>query len=192
MKRMPVIIAIIAIFTIGLAAGLIITPSQNETASNESETGIIKSPGDGTGVELGETAVDFALRDPEGNLVRLSDFRGKIVFLNFWASWCPFCINEIPDIVEASDELGDEMVVLFVNRGETVAAGQTYIDAKIPIEVDNVIVYDTDEEVYSEYGFGNFMPISFIIDENGIIQDRKFGPITKEDIIKKVSRVMGS
>lgn len=195
---LPIAIAVIVIMSVVVAIAFI--PSQqteqnsvqNEVVKINIETGIIRSSEDGVGVDLGETALDFALQDKDGNVVKLSDFRGKIVFLNFWASWCPFCINEIPDIVEASDELDDEMVVLFVNRGETVAAGQTYIDAKIPVEVDDVIVYDTSEEVYREYGFGNFMPISFVIDEDGVIQDRKFGPITKEEIIEKVNKVIGS
>lgn len=191
------LLAVIAVVVVaaGAAFALAYTPAPqapSETPADASSEAV--EPGEGSGTEtlvegkdVGNIAPDFTLKDAEGNDVSLSDFRGKIVFLNFWASWCPFCVNEMPDIQRAVDDAGDGVIALFVNRGESVETGQGYLGRELPIEITSPTVYDTDESVFRVYGLGSFMPISYIIDEEGIIRDRKFGPITRGEIDQKLA-----
>ena len=63
--------------------------------------------GGGGNVAVGSVAPDFELKDPDGKLVRLSDFRGKFVFLNFWATWCEPCVDEMPAMMTLNETLKD-------------------------------------------------------------------------------------
>ena len=75
-------------------------PTQAAGAAADAGTG----PLDSNAPVKGQPAPDFALRDASGTLVKLSDFRGKVVFVNFWASWCVPCRKEMPDIQSVYDE----------------------------------------------------------------------------------------
>lgn len=165
--------------------GLVGTQTSQETAQ-EAEQGLT------VGRNIGQLAPDFALEDAEGNVVRLSDFRGQVVFLNFWASWCPFCVDEMPDIQEAGGKFGDDVVVLFVNRGESISIAQNYIDNVLPVKLTQPVIYDLSEDVYRTYTPGNFMPVSYIIDENGVVRDRKFGPLDSAEAFDRLNAVVNT
>lgn len=117
-------------------------------------------------------AVDFELEDQYGNIHRLEDYRGKTIFLNFWATWCPPCKAEMPDIQKlyekSSTEGEDAVIVLGVaapNMGqegseEEIAAfmeekGYTY-----------PVLMDTEGELFASYGIMSF-PTTFMIDRDG-------------------------
>jgi len=129
------------------------------------------------GSQIGQLAPDFALEDSDGNIVKLSDFRGdKSVLINVWAAWCPFCVDEIPDIELAAQKYNDDLVVLFINRGESKSVAFDYLATGLrePIEIKSPILFDPAEDVYRGYNsFG--MPVSFFIDKDGIIRDKKSG-----------------
>lgn len=78
--------------------------------------------------EVGSATEDFALEDlASGETVSLSGFRGeKAVFLNFWASWCPFCVDEMPDMATVQKEHPDDLVVLAVNRKEPRSVAERF------------------------------------------------------------------
>ena len=102
----------------------------------------------------GQLAPDFVLEDAQGNRVRLSDFRGTPVFLNFWATWCPFCIEEMPDMQLIQDQFGDQLVVLGVNNGETASVGQPYATDRVGVSYR--LVYDPDERVVNGYNIPRY------------------------------------
>ena len=114
---------------------------------------------------VGSPAPNFLLADYDGNAVRLEDFRGKIVFLNFWATWCTACEAEMPDMNLLAKLHPDDLVVVAVNRGEGKGAAKKWSDAR---NLDNLVfLVDPRESISGTYRLPNGMPVSFFIDANG-------------------------
>lgn len=183
---------IVVIAVIGGAIAYLQIPSKREITieGKLQQLGILSKIGeDNIGLNVGQIAPDFALLDINGNVIKLSDFRDKIVFINFWASWCPFCIDEMPDIQKVAMKY-DDVTVLFINRGENIETAITYVNNRLPVKITYPILQDPGEsvsKVYILYG----MPVSYIIDKNGVIKYRKFGPLTAEEIESKLQNVLG-
>lgn len=129
------------------------------------------------GASKGDTAYDFYLEDMDGNFVSLSDFRGKKVFLNFWASWCPPCRVEMPHLQEFAEE-NEDVVVLGVN----VTSSESSLD-NVKGFVDEFgltfpNLYGTDDITYLYYV--ESLPTSYFIDSNGVVKEAVIGPVTKD------------
>lgn len=134
------------------------------------------------GNNSGQMAYEFEAEDMDGNLVKLSDYRGKKVFLNFWASWCPPCKVEMPHLKEFS-MAQDDVVVLGVNvtTSETDLANvQIFLDE---FNVDYTNLYGT-QKMFNLYRVQS-LPTSYIIDSQGMIQERIVGPVTQEILTTK-------
>ena len=134
-------------------------------------------------------APDFIVYDAEGNEVALSDFQGKPVVLNFWASWCGPCKSEMPDFQEVYEEYGEEVQFLMVNltdgRQETVeTAGQFIADLGYSFPV----YYDTERIAASEYGVHS-VPRTYFIDAEGYLVDSVYKVITKEYLINGIEKL---
>ena len=131
-----------------------------------------------TGPQIGSTAPDFTLKDLNGNIVKLSDFKGKPVYLNFWTSWCPPCKAEIPEIQKFYRQNKDKVTVLAVNitfndKLSDIVNILKASNADFPVLLDtnaNSSVADS----YQVYG----IPASFFIDKNGIIRETHVGGMT--------------
>lgn len=109
-------------------------------------------------------STDFTLVDLEGNEVSLSDYKGKKVFVNFWATWCGPCRKEMPDVQKIYDEVDSEdLVILAVNVGESKEDVKYFIDQG---EFSFKVLLDSEMEVAAKYGVTAF-PTSVLIDENG-------------------------
>lgn len=122
---------------------------------------------------------DFKLKDLNGKEVSLSDLRGKKVFLNFWASWCPPCKAEMPDIERLYEETKDsDLVILAVNLGEDKDTVKSFIDKN---NYKFRILLDSDQTVAEQYSITS-IPTSFFIDKNGIIVSKKIGAMTYEEM----------
>lgn len=129
------------------------------------------------GASKGDTAYDFYLEDMDGNFVSLSDFRGKKVFLNFWASWCPPCRVEMPHLQEFAEE-NEDVVVLGVN----VTSSESSLD-NVKGFVDEFgltfpNLYGTDDITYLYYV--ESLPTSYFIDSKGVVKEAVIGPVTKD------------
>jgi peroxiredoxin len=122
---------------------------------------------------IGQTAPDLTLTDMQGQKVSLSQFRGKVVILNFWATWCPPCREEMPSMEKLHLDYQDKgLVMLAVNveqNGKEVVADFL---KKTPYSFP--ILLDEDQVVQNSYGVFRF-PESFIIDRNGVVIERIIG-----------------
>jgi peroxiredoxin len=131
---------------------------------------------------VGKSIPYFKLPTIEGNLVSLSDFKGKAVFINLWASWCPPCKLEMPDIEAAYEKYqAQNLVVLGIN----VTTQDNLDDVKAFIEEYNLtfpILLDESGEVSEELFHLRGLPTSFFIDSEGILQRIHIGAIPKMNL----------
>ena len=115
----------------------------------------------------GIEAPDFTVYDLEGNAHKLSDFRGKPVLLNFWASWCGPCQAEMPDFQKFYESYGDKVHFVFVNltdgQQETVETASAFVAEK---GYTFPVYYDTDIDAAMKYGVRS-VPVSYFIDAEG-------------------------
>lgn len=141
--------------------------------------------------EIGKRAPDFALKDFEGKEVRLSDFYGKkAVVLDFWAAWCPFCVDEMPVLQKAQEQYQDQLVMIGVHRtdsGESIETGKKFADEQ---GVKYLLVQGTSEVYRASTRGVQGMPVAVFIDKNGVVQDIKIGPKTEEEIKEKVGKLI--
>ena len=123
-------------------------------------------PADATASQ-GKPAPDFMLQDVSGKSVRLRDLRGQVVLINLWATWCPPCIAEMPDLAAVYNAHKSEgLVILGVDdqeRPETVTDFISHNPLPYPI------LLDTDSRVARAYRT-NFLPASFLIDRRGVLR----------------------
>ena len=156
---------------------------QRELLTNEQETvleqGAVTTVGlvDDHSVGIGKPAPDFVLEDLDGNLVRLSDFRGKTVVLNFWATWCPPCRAEMPALQATYDQrlAQDDFVVLAVDLlfEDSAGAVADFVD---DFELTFPVLLASEESVVRRYGVRG-LPATFFIDRDGVLRDRALGPV---------------
>jgi cytochrome c biogenesis protein CcmG, thiol:disulfide interchange protein DsbE len=119
--------------------------------------------------KIGKTAPDFKVSDGS-NSIQLADYRGKVVLLNFWASWCGPCIQETPALVELHHD-HPELAILAVSIDEDPAAYQRFLNR---FHVDLKTVRDPDQKVAKLYGTDGW-PETYIIDRKGIIRRKVVG-----------------
>lgn len=131
-------------------------------------------------------AIDFKLKDLNDKEVSLSDLRGKRVFLNFWASWCPPCRGEMPDIEKLYEETKDsDLAIIAINLGEDNSTVKSFIDKN---NYKFRILLDSDEDVAEKYSITS-IPTSFFIDKNGTIVAKKIGAMTYEEMKNYVNTI---
>ncbi len=134
-------------------------------------------------------APDFMVYDLEGNAVKFSDFIGKPIVLNFWASWCDPCQSEMPDFNEACSELGDEIHFLMVNMTdgsrETVEKASEFIAEQgyaFPV------FYDNDSDAAKTYRVYS-LPTTLFIDEDGYAVAQATGAIDRATLQKGIEMI---
>ncbi len=123
-------------------------------------------------------AADFTVKDLKGREISLSNYRGKVVFLNFWATWCTPCKAEIPDFIEAYKQYKDkgmEIIGISVDRISPKSVLKFAEKYKIPYPV----VMSTDK-IQNDYKPGPYIPTPIIIDQEGKIRHRHIGQMSKE------------
>jgi cytochrome c-type biogenesis protein len=146
-------------------------------------------------------AFDFTLTDQYGNQHTLSDYKGKVVFLNFWATWCPPCKKEIPDIEELYQEYNlnkDDVVFLGVTNPKSEAYPNNQDEKKDDIIAfldDNgytfPTVFDETGELLQNYNISAF-PTTFMIDKEGNVAGYVPGMMTKDIMQNVINQVLES
>ncbi|MEK4439316.1 peroxiredoxin family protein [Paenibacillus sp. FSL K6-2862] len=142
-----------------------------------------------TGIQKGQLAPDFTVKDLQGNQVKLSDFKGKRVLLNFWATWCPPCRVEMPHMQKFFDDNQSEnVVILGVNMTQTEKNKddiQTFVDDE---HLTFPIVLDEDGEVLQTYQVIAY-PTTYLLDSEGVIQEKFMGAFSYEIMERYVSQI---
>ncbi len=134
--------------------------------------------------EVGKAAPQFALRSPDGEVVQLSDFKGQVVWINFWATWCGPCRRELPDIEQLAVEFEDDgLVVLALNQGES---GKTATDFWEELGLDLPVLLDSDGKVSDQYRLIG-LPNNYFIDKDGVLQAFQHGFLTEGQMREKLA-----
>jgi len=135
----------------------------------------------------GDIAPDFQLQTLDGETVRLSDYKGQGVFLNFWATYCPPCKEEMPYMQNQYEEFKDKGVtILAIDVGEPKLTVEKFVKRH---GLTFPILLDQNEDVLDSYGVGP-IPVTFLIDKDGKVVDRITAGLTEEDIKKYLTRIM--
>ena len=134
-------------------------------------------------------AIDFTVINDNNEEVNLSDYYGKPIVINFWASWCGPCKGEMPDFNEVYKELGEEVEFLMINmtdgNQETLEKAKSYIDEE---KFEFPVLYDTEINAANSYAVQS-IPTTYFIDSEGYIVARAVGAIDKETIKEGIDMI---
>jgi thiol-disulfide isomerase/thioredoxin len=139
------------------------------------------------GAAVGRRAPAFELKDLEGHDVTLAQFKGKIVMLDFWATWCGPCRLTMPVLEELQQEHPDAFTLLAVNLGEPPELVMPYVQRQ---NIQSRVLLDIDGRVGSAYG-SESIPMQVLIDQQGIIRHVQMGyyPAMKDDLWDEIAKL---
>ena len=167
-KILKLLIWILAFAVVIVGASVLYNRLSGEVTAGGIATApqVVEDPTGATEAQ-GSEVPDFTVYDLEGNSHKLSDFRGKPVLLNFWASWCGPCQMEMPDFQKFYESHGDKVHFVIVNltdgQQETVETASAFIEEK---GYTFPVYYDTDMDAAAKYGV-SAVPVSYFIDAEG-------------------------
>ena len=166
------------------------------SAEDSGRYGIVEIPeelnptGRGPSSDVGRAAPDFLLERAEGGELRLSDLRGSPVLVNFWATWCGPCREEMPEIVRASAAYEDDgLVVVAVNLQENAGIVREFAEE---FGMDFPVVIDRNGQVASAWRIGGpieGIPSSYFVDAEGVVRHRYFGPMGEDELAEGLAAV---
>ena len=134
--------------------------------------------------ELGEPATDFELENLDGKMEKLSDYKGQVVVLNYFATWCIPCASEAPELEAFEKEYGDTYKLLIIDRGETRDRVKKFVNKH---KTTSTYLFDYNDKVSKAYGV-IAQPETFVIDKDGVIQEHVKGEVTKKDLLALVEK----
>jgi peroxiredoxin len=169
-NRLVLLVAGIAAFGILLAGLLLLNPVMGPGVQQNNLSGIV----------VDQPAPDFEVIGLDGATYRLSDLRGRVVFLNFWATWCIPCRAEMAAFQTFQAVRGEDALILAVNAdAESPEAIRSFLDEIAVAEL--TIGVDPDRQVANLYGV-NPLPTTFVIDSDGVVRTVRFGEMAEQDL----------
>jgi len=135
-----------------------------------------------------DKAPDFSLKSVDGKTVKLSDYKGKVVIIDFWATWCPPCRKGIPDLISIQNEFKDKVVIIGISldREKTIKDVPGFVKS---YGINYPVVYG-DDKVVTDYGGIQSIPTAFVIDKNGNIADSHVGLTDKDTYVNKIKELL--
>ena len=148
------------------------------------------------GPEVGKLAPDFEISDFDGKRHRLSDFRGRPVYVNFWGTFCVPCLIELPDIYALHQRYGDELVVIAVNRREPLSTARNYFEELPRTDGGTGVSFtvngmDPDDTLFRSFRALS-MPASFFVSPSGVITRVRNGLMRLTDMEAAVAEALTS
>lgn len=145
------------------------TEENPESLNEAGDEGITHEP---------ELAPELNLMDLEGNPVNLSDYKGTYVMVNFWTTWCKYCVQEMPDLVAFQEKYKDELKIIAVNVAEDQKTVEAFLKKN---DIDLTIAMDSEGKIAESY-YVNSYPTTFFIDRAGKIVGFVPGMLTAKDM----------
>ena len=133
-------------------------------------------------------APEFSLKSTDGKMVKLSDYKNKIVIIDFWATWCPPCRRGIPDLVSIQKEFKKEVVIIGVSLDDERSIKDIPGFMK-EYGINYPVVYG-DEKVVRDYGNIRSIPTAFVIDKKGNLVDSHVGLVPKDTYVDKIKELL--
>ncbi len=142
------------------------------------------------GNQVGDHARPMDLVSYSGEIVNITQTRGKVTVINFWGTWCPYCIYELPDFDRVASEYEDSVSIIAIHSsGDT--EGKAYVEQNLP---DTKIIFandPTDMDVYyAELGGTKYFPMTVILDEDGVIAYTHVGAMSYETLTTKINEIL--
>lgn len=131
---------------------------------------------------VGEAGYDFELEDLDGKMHQLSDYKGRVVVINIFATWCEPCVDEAPELEAFEKEYKNEVKLLIIDKGEPKNRVAKFIEK---YKTTTTYLFDFDTQVSKKYGVIG-QPETFILDKEGIIRRHIIGPVNKEMLAEAI------
>jgi len=173
-----IIISVGVLIGMGLGALFISGLVLATNSFSQPEAGMSEEVDSGDAPQVNAPAPDFEIENLRGEKKHLSDYQGKVVVLNFWATWCGPCKDEMPFFQEIYEKYASEIAVLAVNNQETVDKVSPFVEE---LGLTYEILMDYDGSVATQYQVIGF-PTTYFIDPNGIIKFLHVGVLTEEQL----------
>jgi thiol-disulfide isomerase/thioredoxin len=136
-------------------------------------------------IQLSAPAPEFLLESVSGNKIKLGDLTGKIVLVNFWATWCVPCREEMPVFQTYFDKYPEKIIILAINAQDSQESMLAY---KNELDLTFPMLIDPDNAVHRSYLVRGF-PTSFIIDQEGVLKVQHVGAMTEDQLISYLNKI---
>ncbi|WP_346915797.1 TlpA disulfide reductase family protein [Clostridium sp.] len=162
---------------------------KSKTNDNKEISDNLTQGEDGSTEDTKVEAADFTVYDEEGKVVKLSEYKGTPIVLNFWASWCGPCQSEMPHFKKAYDKYGKDVKILMINmtdgQRETVESAKKFMEDN---GYDMITLYDKDLDAAMKYNISG-IPRTVFIDKDGFIEIDRVGVVNEEFLDEMIERI---
>lgn len=134
--------------------------------------------------DVGDKAYNFTLKNLDGKKINLSDYKGKEIVINYFATWCDPCKQEAPEMAQFEKDYGKQYPLIMIDRGETVSDVQPFLKKN---KISAQVLFDYDASVGKIYNVTG-QPETFVIDRNGVIREHYLGPLTEMQLLDYVKK----
>jgi thiol-disulfide isomerase/thioredoxin len=135
--------------------------------------------------KIGETLEDFSLSDTDGNLVSLAGFSGKPMVINFWATWCKPCVNEMPLLNDIAQEHPNDLQVIGINVEEDLSSVNLFLE-KLAIQFP--VLLDSDGKVADQFQINGY-PTTLFVDADGVLREIKIGELDDSLLVDYLMKI---
>lgn len=180
MKKILILLLVISLIAVGCNTNK--SNDQTQQENNQEDAKDLENTDSTNETNTEEKVIiapDFELESLDGTITKLSDLKGKNVIINFWATWCDFCVAEMPDLQKLQEEYKDEdLLILAVNVGETKEEIEKFIEDN---NLTFTILLDEDGIVSNNYGVSSF-PSTLAVNKDGEVVVGHVGMLTYEQM----------
>lgn len=162
---------------------------KEENPTYTPNTSISEVPAEEVNTGKAAKAPEFKLTEIDGKEIKLSDYKGKIVILDFWATWCGPCRRGIPDLVSLQKEYKDKLVVIGISLDKVSGTDKDVKGFMKEYKINYPVIWG-NEKVTKDYGDIQAIPTSFVIDQKGNIVDKHVGLVPKEAYVSQIKSLL--